>query len=76
MATQPVRTSRPKKTKRPDKRPARARYWNSGRLALHKVRNMVKCSGMDPLEALELWESTRKRNKGTIPYSKIKKLKG
>lgn len=66
-------TKRPKKSKRPDNRPAKKRYWTSGRLAYRKVRNLVR-SGYAPMEALKLWEATRKRNKGEIPYEKISKL--
>lgn len=65
VTVQPKR-SRAKKTKRPDSRPARARYWNSGRLAIRKVRNLVR-SGYSPREALKIWEDTRKREKGKIP---------
>lgn len=57
----------------PDKRPARARYWASGNLAYRKVRNLVR-SGYKAMDALNLWESTRKRKKGEINIARIAKL--
>lgn len=48
-----------KKGKMPDKRPARARYWSSGRLRERKIANIVKSSGLSPLAADELWEAAR-----------------
>lgn len=69
MTKAPKQAKRGKKCKRPDTRPARNRYWNSGRLALKKIRNLVR-SGYTPREALRLWEETRKRNKGAIPSLK------
>ena len=69
--------SRPKKTKRPDNRPARSRYWGSGRLAIRKIKNLVKCNGLTVEEATQQWESTRKRGReklGFLPYTQIKKL--
>lgn len=65
---------RPKRCKKSDTRPARARYWASGHLALRKVRNLVR-SGFEPMKALALWEATRKRKKGEIHIAKIAKLK-
>ncbi len=74
MATVPAKSQRSKKGKRPDKRPSRPRYWNSGRLALRKIRNLVR-SGYSPREALRLWTETRKRHQGVIPsFSKIDNL--
>ncbi len=52
-----------KKSKRPDKRPARARYWASGRMRRRKVRNLVKHNGFaNEIAALAFWRSARKRN--------------
>jgi len=70
----PKGSKRGKKCKKPDRRPARARYWTSGNLAYRKVRNLVR-SGFEPMKALELWEATRKRNKGAINIAQIAKIK-
>lgn len=60
----------------PDKRPARQRYWESGGLAMRKIRRLVR-SGYKPMVALALWQSTRKRKQGAIPsLVKIQKLGG
>lgn len=72
-----IQGSRPKKTKRPDTRPARSRYWISGRLALNKIKNLVRCNGLTVEEATQQWEETRKRGRqklGFLPYSQIKEL--
>ena len=53
-------TQKTKKTKRPDKRPARDRYWSSGRLANRKARNLVKYNGFaDVVTAKAHWRSVR-----------------
>ena len=49
-------------TKSKDKRPARARYWNSGKLAERKIRNLVRCCKVKPEEAKFLWLKVRKRH--------------
>lgn len=55
-------TQKTKKTKRPDRRPARARYWLSGRLARRKIRNLVKSGQFDTEAAASVyWHSVRKR---------------
>jgi len=65
-----------KKTgKRPDNRPARARYWSTGRLATKKVRNLIR-SGYSLEDAISVWESTRKRNRDKGPgpnYSELRR---
>lgn len=61
--------------KAPDKRPARAKYWASGRLAERKIRRMM-ASGMSYFAALEQWEATRKRNKGIIHYDTMRRKLG
>jgi hypothetical protein len=69
--------SRPKKTKRPDNRPARQRYWVTGRLAVRKIKNLVVHNGLTVEEATRQWEDTRKRGRaklGFLPYNQIKKL--
>ena len=51
-----------KKTKRPDRRPARARYWRSGRLAERKIRNLLRSGQFESLaDARAYWLSVRKR---------------
>jgi hypothetical protein len=52
-----------KKGKRPDLRPARARYWQRGQLRKHKVRNLVRCCGLSVAAATRRWEETRKTRK-------------
>lgn len=69
MAQQPKQPKRGKKCKRPDTRPARNRYWESGRLALKKIRNLVR-AGYSPRDALRYWESVRKRHYGKMPALK------
>jgi len=49
-----------RKSKRPDGRPARGRYWSTHRLRINKVRRIVRSSGMTPSDARLLWESQRK----------------
>jgi len=62
MVGQPQKS---KKTKRPDKRPARARYWISGRLARRKVRNLVAHNGFaSEADARAYWTGVRKRFAG------------
>lgn len=66
---------RSKKSKAPDRRPARARYWASGRLPFRKVRNLMR-SGYAFNAALSLWETTRKRGrpKMVMNYKLLHKL--
>ncbi len=63
-----------KKTKRPDLRPARARYWSSHTLEDRKIRNIMKSDKNRILanritreQAYKLWHAERKgRMKGLI----------
>lgn len=48
-----------RRSKRPNKSPARDRYWSTNRLRDHKVRNIVRSTGMDPLDARILWTDQR-----------------
>ena len=58
-------TQKSKKSKRPDKRPARARYWASGKLARRKIRNLVRHSGFaTEAEATVYWRKVRTRYAG------------
>lgn len=75
-----VQGSRPKKTKRSDKRPARPRYWSRGRLKVNKIKRLVKCNGLTVEQALKQWEATRKRHRDKLAnasgvYKEIEKLK-
>ncbi len=73
-----AKEGRSKKTKRPDKSPARPRYWNSGRLKVRKIKNLVKYNGLTVEEALKQWEATRKRHRdkiGNVSFQEINKLK-
>lgn len=47
-------------SKRPDKRPARAKYWATKVLEKRKIRNLVKYCGMTQEAASKLWRSMRK----------------
>ena len=49
-----------KKSKKPDKRPARARYWAARVLEIRKVRNLMRCCGMSKQSAYKYWRSHRK----------------
>ncbi|KKM74975.1 hypothetical protein LCGC14_1394890 [marine sediment metagenome] len=55
------KSQRPKSTKKPDKRPARARYWSERHLEKHKVRNLIRCNGMTRTQALVFWREVRIR---------------
>lgn len=59
--------------KPPDKRPARARYWLSGSLCFNKIKQLVQ-SGLTWTAAFQLWQATRRRRQGSIPYDRLKKL--
>lgn len=48
------------KNKRPDNRPARARYWAAKKLEVSKVHNLVRCNAMNEKEALLFWRNARK----------------
>lgn len=51
--------NRAKKTKSPDTRPARLRYWMESHLEKNKVRNLVRCNGMTVEEARVYWRRVR-----------------
>ena len=52
------------KSKKPDNRPARTRYWASGRLAKRKIRNLMLYNGFESeSEATSYWKLVRKRNR-------------
>lgn len=66
---------RSKKNKRPDNRPARKRYWDSGNLAYRKVRKLWLSGKFgSPTQALLHWESIRTRHKGSVPMGRIQSL--
>ena len=50
--------------KRRDMRPARKRYWMSGRLADRKIRHLMQSNGLTRKQAAEQWKATRKRYAG------------
>lgn len=39
--------------------PARNRYWGENRLQVHKVRNLVRCNGMNEIDARLYWREVR-----------------
>ena len=50
----------PKRSKAPDTRPARGRYWSRNNLAVRKVRNILRNSHItDPRQAYEHWYAQR-----------------
>ncbi len=49
-----------KKGKKPDKRPARARYWNGRHLEKNKVRHIMKAYGLSKEDARKRWNAERK----------------
>jgi hypothetical protein len=55
----PPRTGVKKSGKRPDKRPARDRYWATRRLETRKVNNLMRCCGMSKQSAYNFWHKTR-----------------
>ena len=48
-----------KKTKSPDKRPARARYWDTFSLPKKKIKNLMKSNGMTFKQAKKFWVENR-----------------
>jgi hypothetical protein len=53
-----------KKSKAPDNRPARKRYWLRRTLEMHKVKKMMRAYGLTEKQAIEAW---RKVRKGRVP---------
>ena len=53
----PVKTS--KKSKRPDGRPSRKKYWASRHLEQNKVKNLMRHCGMTRANALVFWRKVR-----------------
>ena len=49
-----------KKSKRRDKRPARARYWATRKLEERKIANLIKHCGMSRQSAYNRWHFERK----------------
>ena len=64
-----------KKSKRSDQRPARRRYWTSGRLASRKIRNVARNEGISIHEAERKWRAARKRFAGGPDYAGRKLVK-
>ena len=52
-----------KKSKRPDKRPAKIRYWMSKHLERNKVRNLMRHCGMTKAFATEFWQNARQNRR-------------
>ena len=56
-------TQKSKSTQRPDRRPARANYWASGRLGKRKIANLMKHNGFASVaEASVHWHGVRTRH--------------
>ena len=49
-----------KRAKKPDTRPARARYWAEKHLQKNKIRHIMKNSNMTEAQAFNHWMSARK----------------
>ena len=65
-----------KRGKRPDTRPARWRYWGSGRLKENKVRRLMRSNGMTRTETETFWVEARGgRRMRTSPRGSMKALK-
>ena len=52
-----------KKSKRPDKRSAKIRYWMSKHLERNKVRNLMRHCGMTKEFATEFWQNARQNRR-------------
>ena len=59
----PLRRKIGSKSKSPDKRPARKRYWARRRLETRKVKQLMRW-GMDGQEAVKVWQ---KQRQGRVP---------
>jgi hypothetical protein len=57
-----------KKSKKPDNRPARKRYWSSRKLMANKVRNLVVHNGMNEVEAKDYWKKARSGRRMNDPH--------
>ena len=59
------KANRSKKGKRPDKRPARGKYWRTGTPRKRKVAHLMQHNGFSSKrEALEFWLKARTRYAG------------
>jgi len=58
---QSAKKSSPHKFKGRNDRESRRKYWLYDKLKLHKVRNLIRCNGMDRNEAVKFWNSVRIR---------------
>ena len=69
MPATPQGASRGKKSKKSNTSPTRAKYWNSGRLAAKKIRNLMKHNGLTRAQALQYWAEVRggRRMNGGMP---------
>lgn len=61
-----------KKTKRPDRRPARKGYWDALSLAKRKIKNLMSSNCMTFKEAKKMWVNARTKR---IPEEYILKVK-
>ena len=61
-----------KKSKRPDNRPARSKYWLRRTLEERKVKAIMKAYGLTKGKAVERWHAERKGRvpKGHIPIDR------
>ena len=78
VMTTVAKAKRGKKSKTPDNRAARARYWTRRTLECRKVNNMLKNrqtkkKGGDPMTRKECVEFWRKSRKGRVPDNYIRR---
>jgi len=65
MKSIPTRTrTAGKRSKAPDNRPARKKYWASRKLEKNKVKHLMKSQGITRSEATTFWNNVRK---GRVP---------
>ena len=59
-----------KKSKSPDTRPARVRYWNSKHLEKNKVKALMNNTGLTRQQAQGYWEAVRGNRRTPILIQK------
>jgi len=55
----PKAAKRGKKSKTPDRRPAKLRYWQGKHLEKNKVKHIMRSSGLTRTEAVDVWVKAR-----------------
>lgn len=73
ISVHPTRRRTGKKSKKPDGRPARKRYWAARKLEGRKVGNLVRSCGMTKQSAYNRWHRDRK---GRVPDGYLNRYVG